>query len=125
MIKSLTFTGEYGYIVDKIPEPECPVRGYYGRDTISWKKLSKKDIEQIEKWEDECKEWEKHKDEYRNPNLVGFNNCFYDIENNEVVKLNPQVPIMPLKNTKVELYLKKHAKHLALSTKKLIFAFER
>lgn len=25
---------------------------------------------------------------------------------------------------KVELYLKKHAKHLALSTKKLIFAFE-
>ena len=25
---------------------------------------------------------------------------------------------------KVELYIKKHAKHLALSTKKLIFAFE-
>ena len=70
MIKSLIFTGEYGYIVDKIPEPECPVRGYYGRDTISWKKLSKKDIEQIKKWEDECKEWGKHKDEYRNPNLV-------------------------------------------------------
>ena len=47
-----------------------------------------------------------NKIQYRNPNLVGFNNCFYDIENNEVVKLNPQVPIMPLKNTKVELYLK-------------------
>ena len=47
-----------------------------------------------------------NKIQYRNPNLVGFNNCFYDIENNEVVKLNPQVPILPLKNTKVELYLK-------------------
>lgn len=47
-----------------------------------------------------------NKIQYRNSNLVGFNNCFYDIENNEVVKLNPQVPIMPLKNTKVELYLK-------------------
>ena len=49
-----------------------------------------------------------NKIQYRNPNLVGFNNCFYDIENNEVVKLNPQVPIMPLKNTKVELYLKEN-----------------
>lgn len=47
-----------------------------------------------------------NKIQYRNPNLIGFNNCFYDIEHNEVVKLNPQTPILPLKNTKVELYLK-------------------
>ena len=47
-----------------------------------------------------------NKVQYKNPNLIGFNNCFYDIEANEIVKLNPQVPILPLKNTKVELYLK-------------------
>ena len=47
-----------------------------------------------------------NKVQYRNPNLVGFNNCFYDVEHNQVIKLNPQIPIMPLKNTKVELYLK-------------------
>lgn len=47
-----------------------------------------------------------NKVQYRNPNLIGFNNCFYDIEDNKIVKLNPQTPIMPLKNTKVELYLK-------------------
>lgn len=51
-----------------------------------------------------------NKIQYKNQNLVGFNNCFYDIENNEVIKLNPQVPIMPLKNTKVELYLKEDNK---------------
>ena len=47
-----------------------------------------------------------NKVQYRNPNLIGFNNCFYNIETNEVIPLNPQLPIMPLKNTKVELYLK-------------------
>lgn len=48
-----------------------------------------------------------NKVQFRNQSLVGFNNCFYNIEENEVVELNPQAPIMPLKNTKTELYLKK------------------
>lgn len=47
-----------------------------------------------------------HITQHKNENLVGFNNCFYDVENNQIVHLNPQVPILPLKNTKVELYLK-------------------
>ena len=47
-----------------------------------------------------------NKIQYRNQSLVGFNNCFYDIENDNLIKLNPQAPIMPLKNTKTELYLK-------------------
>lgn len=46
--------------------------------------------------------------QYRNPNLVGFNNCFYNIEQNEIVQLNPKVPILPLKNTQTELYLDKN-----------------
>ena len=36
MIKSLTFTGEFGYINEKIKEPMCPVRGYNGEKTSSW-----------------------------------------------------------------------------------------
>lgn len=46
-----------------------------------------------------------NKVQYRNPNLVGFNNCFYDVINSNIVKLNAQAPILPLKNTKTELYL--------------------
>lgn len=46
-----------------------------------------------------------NKIQYRNPNLVGFNNCFYDVVEGEIVKLNTQAPILPLKNTKTELYL--------------------
>ena len=49
-----------------------------------------------------------NKIQYRNPNLVGFNNCFYDVTKGEVVDLNPQAPILPLKNTKTELYLDAH-----------------
>ena len=49
-----------------------------------------------------------NKIQYRNPNLVGFNNCFYDITKGEIVDLNPQAPILPLKNTKTELYLDAH-----------------
>ena len=38
MIKSLTFTGEYGYISEKLPEPVNPVRRYMGRgDKLSEK----------------------------------------------------------------------------------------
>ena len=46
-----------------------------------------------------------NKVQYRNPNLVGFNNCFYDVVNGKIVHLNTQAPILPLKNTKTELYL--------------------
>lgn len=46
-----------------------------------------------------------NKIQYRNPNLVGFNNCFYDVVRGEIVNLNTQAPILPLKNTKTELYL--------------------
>ena len=46
-----------------------------------------------------------NKIQYRNPNLVGFNNCFYDVTKGEIVNLNTQAPILPLKNTKTELYL--------------------
>lgn len=70
MIKSLTFTGEYGYITEKIEEPTCPVRGVYGGHTPSWRKLSEKEQERIKKWKKDHKEWEKHKDDYANPHLV-------------------------------------------------------
>lgn len=46
-----------------------------------------------------------NKIQYRNPNLVGFNNCFYDVTKGEIIDLNTQAPILPLKNTKTELYL--------------------
>ncbi|RAP50015.1 MAG: hypothetical protein BZ138_07025, partial [Methanosphaera sp. rholeuAM270] len=46
-----------------------------------------------------------NKIQYRNPNLVGFNNCFYDVVNGETVQLNTKAPMLPLKNTKTELYL--------------------
>ena len=72
MIKSLTFTGEFGYINEKIKEPMCPVRGYNGEKTSSWfyRDLSKKEKEMFEKWKKEHAEWEKHKDDYSNPHLV-------------------------------------------------------
>lgn len=46
-----------------------------------------------------------NKFQYRNQSLVGFNNCFYNIDTNTTVALNPKVPILPLKNCKTELYL--------------------
>lgn len=46
-----------------------------------------------------------NKIQYRNTDLVGFNNCFYNVQTNKIVPLNPQTPIMPLKNTQTELYL--------------------
>ena len=70
MIKSLTFTGEFGYITEKITEPTCPVRGYCDEHTPSWRKLSEKEQERIKKWKKDHKEWKKHKDDYANPHLV-------------------------------------------------------
>ena len=71
MIKSLTFTGEFGYIVDKIEEPVCPVRGYSEKIPSSRiRSLSDKEKEQLKQWKKEHKEWEKHKDDYDKPHLV-------------------------------------------------------
>ena len=70
MIKSLTFTGEFGYITEKIKEPTCPVRGFDGKNTPSWIKFTDKEKEKIKKWKKDFKEWEKHKDDYANPYLV-------------------------------------------------------
>jgi predicted ATPase len=69
MIKSLTFTGESGYIVDKIEEPVCPVRGYT-EGMKNPRYVSETDKEQIKQWKKEHKEWEKHKDDYAKPHLV-------------------------------------------------------
>ena len=73
MIKSLTFTGEFGYITDKIPEPECPVRGYFGKrknSSYRLREFSESEKEEIKKYEKDYKEWKKHKNDYANPNLV-------------------------------------------------------
>ena len=55
-----------------------------------------------------------NKVQYKNSNLVGFNNVFYDVRNDKIQRLNPQAPIMPLKNTKTELYLKEHIEDNAM-----------
>ena len=67
MVKSLTFTGEYGYITDKVEEPSCPVRGY---GVGSHREYSAKEQERIKEWKKEHNEWKKHKDDYKNPHLV-------------------------------------------------------
>ena len=46
MIKSLTFTGEYGYISEKLEEPINPVRGYIGKG----RKYSEEENEQIKRY---------------------------------------------------------------------------
>lgn len=43
--------------------------------------------------------------QHKNPNLVGFNNKFYNIKEGKEQELNPHAPILPLKNCKTELYL--------------------
>ena len=50
MIKSLTFTGEFGYITDKIAEPICPVRGYNETNTPPWVTFTKEKKEQFDKF---------------------------------------------------------------------------
>ena len=75
MIKSLTFTGEYGYISEKLPEPIKPVK----RRIDMGQKLSEKEREQNKQYKKELKEWEKHKDDYNNPTLAEnlLNRTFY------------------------------------------------
>lgn len=70
MIKSLIFDGEYGYISEKLPEPACSVRGYFGKKDKHSRKFSKKELQQIEEYDKEYTEWKKHKDEYNNPRLA-------------------------------------------------------
>lgn len=67
MIKSIKFNGKSGYIISKIKEPECCVRGY-GSYPLS--RFNDKEKEYIAEYEKAHKEWEKHKDEYNNPHLV-------------------------------------------------------
>lgn len=69
MIKSIKFTGENGYIVNKIPEPGCSVRGYDingGRR----KSYTEGELEAIKQYKKEMRYWKKHKDEYDKPHLV-------------------------------------------------------
>lgn len=42
---------------------------------------------------------------YKNPELVGFNNCFYDITKEQTLKLEPKIPLLPLRTILTELYL--------------------
>ena len=41
----------------------------------------------------------------KNQNLVGFNNCFYNTEEGRTENLEINIPLLPLRNTKTELYL--------------------
>ena len=43
--------------------------------------------------------------QYKNQDLVGFNNTFYSISKREVQNLDFDVPLLPLRNTQTELYL--------------------
>lgn len=66
MIKSLTFTGEYGYISEKLIEPIYPVRRYLGRGV----KLTEEEQKQVKEYKKKYSEWKKHKDEYNNLTLA-------------------------------------------------------
>lgn len=68
MIKSIEFTGKFGYISEKLREPECDVRGY-GME-YHYKEYTEKEKEAIEKYEKQMKVWEKHKNEYERPHLA-------------------------------------------------------
>ena len=71
MINSLRFTGEQGYIVDKIHEPECLVRGYDdGRFRRNNKQFTDEEKEEIKQYQKEMRYWRKHKDDYDKPHLV-------------------------------------------------------
>lgn len=44
---------------------------------------------------------------YHNDDLIGFNNALFDIKTRNILPLHPYAPVLPLKNTKTELYLDK------------------
>lgn len=66
MIKSIKFTGEKGYIVHKIPEPDCNVRNF----ERSFDRLSPEEQEEVIRYKKEYKKWKKHKDDPRYPELI-------------------------------------------------------
>lgn len=66
MIKSVTFTGEYGYISEKLEEPINPIRS----GSLRTRKLSDEERELEKQYKIKYKEWKKHKDEYNNPILA-------------------------------------------------------
>lgn len=71
MVKSIQFTGESGYIVNKIPEPNCRVRGYDPETkSVPFHKITEEEAKRIKEWEQEHEEWEKHKDDFLHPQLV-------------------------------------------------------
>lgn len=81
MIKSLTFTGEYGYISEKLEEPINPIR----RSGFRNQKLSDKDRECLKQYKKVHKEWEKHKDDYNNPILAkNLLNRTFNFEPNKI-----------------------------------------
>lgn len=86
MVKSLTFTGEYGYISEKIPEPCCSVRGFYiNRECPDWDRFNEEELQKIEKYKKEYAEWEKHKNDYNNPILVkNLLNRTFEFEPNKI-----------------------------------------
>lgn len=66
MIKSITFTGEYGYISEKLEEPINPIRS----GSLRTRKLSDEERELEKQYKIKYKEWKKHKDDYNNPILA-------------------------------------------------------
>lgn len=71
MIKSIKFTGEFGYITKTVEPPTCPVRGYGEYGFYKYENLSDEDKTKIDEWEKKYKDWEEnHKDEYVHPQLV-------------------------------------------------------
>lgn len=81
MIKSITFTGEYGYISEKLEEPLNPIRGGSFRTT----KLTEKERELEKQYKIKYKEWEKHKDDYNNPTLAkNLLNRTFHFESNKI-----------------------------------------
>lgn len=66
MIKSITFTEEYGYISEKLEEPINPIRS----GSFRTRKLSDEERELEKQYKIKYKEWKKHKDDYNNPILA-------------------------------------------------------
>lgn len=67
MIKSITFTGKFGYINETIPEPDCSVRGY----GCGWKRFTDEEKKLIAEYEKEYKYWEDNqKGKYMYPEMV-------------------------------------------------------
>lgn len=81
MIKSITFTGEYGYISEKLEEPINPIRN----SSFRTRKLTEKEREREKQYKIKYKEWKKHKDDYNNPILAkNLLNRTFHFESNKI-----------------------------------------